>query len=152
MAMFQQAGQDLGDFLQQYVPLAAAAEIKVDSYDGSCLILSAPLEKNINDKGTAFGGSLYNVCVAAAWGMTSLKCQELGLEGELVVAKAEIEYLAPLRSRLEARVQSPNQTQLDHFVQSFKKRGRASLVQEALVLDEKNQPCVKFVGKYALVS
>lgn len=138
-------------FLLEYVPLARAAQIRVDAYDGSCLKVSAPLDANINDKGTAFGGSLYNLCVIAGWGMTCLLSQELGLDGDLVVAKGEIDYLRPLRGDLAAQVYRPEALALQHFHDYFLRKGRASLMHEIEVLDESGQPCVRFKGKYAIV-
>ena len=139
-------------FLRAEVPLARAAQICVKSYDGVTLTATAPLELNINDKGTAFGGSLYNLCVTAAWGMTSLKCGELDLKGDIVVAKAEIEYLKPLREDLVAVVHAPTKEELEHFVFSFRQRSRAAMTHQVIISDEDGQAVVRFKGKYALVA
>lgn len=141
----------LQDFLLLNVPLARAARISVESYDGQSLILSAPLDENINDKGTAFGGSLYNLCVSAAWGMSSLKAKELGCHGELVVAKAEIEYLRPLRETLKAHAEAPSEDVLQHFQESYMRHGKGKFEVNVLIKDSQNQDCAKFVGKYALL-
>ncbi len=142
----------LEQFVLTHVPLAKAADVAVDLYDGNTLVLSAPLAANINDKGTAFGGSLYNLCVMAGWGMTWIKAQELGLEGEIVVAKGEIDYLRPLKGRLVATVAPPEPEELGHFEQSYRKRGKAVMMQNVVIPDEHGNPCVRFQGKYALVS
>ena len=146
------SAESLHAFMHQYVPLARAAEINVESYDGRTLTISAPLAANINDKGTAFGGSLYNLCVIAGWGMTALLSKELDLLGDLVVAKAEIEYLRPLRSELRATVERPSEEQLAHFVESYQRKGRASMQHEISVLDEAGKSCVAFHAKYAIVA
>jgi len=139
-------------FLIKHLPLARAAEVSVDAYMGDQLIVSAPLEQNINDKKTAFGGSLYNLCVIAAWGMTHLKAKELGLEGDIVVAKGEIDYLRPLRSRLIAKAESPLEAQLVHAKESYDRKGRAIFVIHVTVCDEQQQACVEFTGKYAVLA
>jgi len=145
------AARAIQDFFLLNVPLARAAEISVRSYDGQSLVFEAPLEPNLNDKGTAFGGSTYVLCVATGWGMSSIKAQELGLEGELVVAKAEIEYLRPLREAICAEVQSPDSEAMQHFKQSFLSRGKASFELEAVVNNAEGKPCARFKGKYALL-
>lgn len=145
------AARAIQDFFLLNVPLARAAEISVRSYDGQTLIFEAPLEPNINDKGTAFGGSTYVLCVAAAWGMSSIKAKELGLEGELVVAKAEVEYIRPLSETIQAEVQSPSNEQMAHFKQSFETRGKAAFVLESVVNNSEGKPAVRFKGKYALL-
>lgn len=144
--------ESLEAFLSANVPLARAANIRVEAYDGATLRARAPLEPNINDKGTAFGGSLYNLCVTTGWGMTSLKCGELDLRGDIVVAKAEIEYLSPLKEDLVAVVNSPNEEELAHFVANFRRRGRAAMTHQVVISDSDGQPCVRFKGKYAIVA
>tara|TARA_R110001592_G_scaffold359369_2_gene665921 strand:+ start:30509 stop:30985 length:477 start_codon:yes stop_codon:yes gene_type:complete len=149
---FDYLAKDLDAFLKEHLPLARAAGVEIDSYDGECLQVSAPLELNINDKLTAFGGSLYNLCVIAAWGMTDLKAKELGFLGDIVVAKGEITYLKPLRSRLVARAFSPDKLMLEKAIHSYKTRGKAVFTVSAQMLDEQQQVCVEFQGKYAILS
>ena len=146
------SGQNLENFVLEHLPLARAAGITVDDYTGAELRVSAPLDKNINDKGTAFGGSLYNLCVIAAWGMTDLKAKELGLKGDIVVAKGEIDYLRPLRGRLTASVLSPSEEDLRRIEKSYHTHGKATFYLEATIVDENQAICVNFKGKYAVIS
>ncbi|WP_197473590.1 YiiD C-terminal domain-containing protein, partial [Oleiphilus sp. HI0066] len=62
-ALHDIAARALQDFFMLNVPLARAAEISVHSYDGNRLVFEAPLDPNTNDKGTAFGGSIYVIAV-----------------------------------------------------------------------------------------
>ena len=50
--------------------------LEVSHYDGQSLSLTAPLNLNDNDKGTAFGGSLYCAAVMAGWGYFYLRCRQ----------------------------------------------------------------------------
>lgn len=143
--------EDLDGFLKEHLPLARAAGVNIDHYDGTCLQVSAPLALNINDKNTAFGGSLYNLCVIAAWGMTDLKAKELCLTGDIVVAKGEINYLKPLRSKLVAQAFSPDSAMLEKASHSYLTKGKAVFTISAQVLDEQQQVCVEFQGKYAVL-
>ena len=77
--------QKLSDFFKKNLPITQFMEMDVESYDGKTLILAAPLDPNINDKQTAFGGSLYNASVMACWGMAYLKTQEAGIVCNQVV-------------------------------------------------------------------
>ena len=151
MGSYQELANSLDEFLKKHLPLARAAGVNIDSFDGERLQVSAPLELNINDKLTAFGGSLYNLCVIAAWGMTDLKAKALKLEGDIVVAKGEINYLRPLRSKLVATAFSPDQTMLEKAVHSYETRGKAVFTIAVEVRDEEGKPCVSFEGKYAIL-
>ncbi len=144
--------KDLDAFLKEYLPLARAAGVNVDSYDGLVLQVSAPLDLNINDKLTAFGGSLYNLCVIAAWGMADLKAKELEFKGDIVVAKGEITYLKPLRSRLVAKAFSPDKDMLEKALHFYETKGKAVFTISAQILDEQQQVCVEFQGKYAVLA
>jgi len=151
MTDINKLAEKLGQFVLENLPLARAAGICVDEYSGDKLVVSAPLDKNINDKGTAFGGSLYNLCVITAWGMTDLKAKELGLKGDIVVAKGEIDYHRPLRGRLIATVSAPSREEIKQIKKSYESRGKAIFHLKVSVLDEQGKPCVSFKGKYAVL-
>lgn len=148
---YTKQAQDLEAFLIKHLPLARAAQVTIDSYDGERLQVSAPLSENINDKGTAFGGSLYNLCVIAGWGMTDLKAKSLGLEGDIVVAKGEINYLRPVKGRLIATAFSPDTDMLEKAEHHHKGLGKSVFHIDVTVPDEHGKICVKFSGKYAVL-
>jgi thioesterase domain-containing protein len=144
--------KELERFLIKHLPLARAAQVSIDTYDGESLKVSAPLAENINDKGTAFGGSLYNLCVIAGWGMTDLKAKELGLEGDIVVAKGEINYLRPLKGRLIATAYAPDAAVLEKAQHHHVGLGKSVFHIDVDVLDENAKACVRFSGKYAILA
>jgi thioesterase domain-containing protein len=64
------------DSLQQKLlamPPVQALGLRVGHYDGIALQLQAPLAANINDKGSAFGGSLASLMTLAAWTRRSIR-------------------------------------------------------------------------------
>jgi thioesterase domain-containing protein len=63
---------ELQKILYSEIPLTKAIGIEVCEFTGLSLTLKAPLEKNINHKCTAFGGSLYSVAVLSGWGLIYL--------------------------------------------------------------------------------
>lgn len=148
---YAEKAKNLEAFLMKHLPLARAAQVSIDSYDGETLKVSAPLSENINDKGTAFGGSLYNLCVIAGWGMTQLKAEALGLEGNIVVAKGEINYLRPLRGRLVATAFTPDAEALEKAEHHHAGLGKSVFHINVTVPDELGKTCVKFSGKYAVL-
>lgn len=142
---------DIQAFFLQHVPQMAAGQISLNHYDGKRLSLSAPLAPNINDKGTAFGGSVSNICLVAGWSMTCLVSRGCGFDGDLVIAKSEIEFLRPLRSDIYAEVDMPDAAAVAAFAKRFSAKGRASMQLEVRVSDEQGELCARFQGKYALV-
>src|SRR5699024_8302898 len=60
---------ELERFMCANIPLAAATQMRFVDYGDQRLQISAPLSANGNHHGTAFGGSLYVVALAAGWGL-----------------------------------------------------------------------------------
>jgi len=140
----------LSEFFQEHLPLIRSMELSVESYDGETLVLVAPLEPNINDKSTAFGGSLYNIAVMACWGMAFLKTQEYGITCNQVVTNASISYKNPVNGVLRAVCKAPEKTLIENFIEQFKCRGKAKIDLHAQVICG-DKVAVEFDGQYAIL-
>lgn len=99
----KQTAAQLQQMLHREIPLTRAMDLSVVAYDGETLRLAAPLAPNVNDKGTAFGGSLYNVAVLCGWSLLRLKLDEAGLnQKNIVIHEANTRYLTPVTGELRA--------------------------------------------------
>lgn len=152
MTDYSHLAAQLASFIETKVPALQHQQIAVAAYDGQELSLKAPLQTHLNDKGTAFGGSLYGISVLCGWGMVFLKCKEQGLQGNIVVAKGEIDYLRPSKAALLATVSAPSSEALSRFVASFRAKGKAALNLQGHILNENGQPAVHFQARYALIA
>lgn len=141
----------LSTFFETHLPITQFMKMEVESYDGQTLILRAPLAPNINDKQTAFGGSLYNAAVMACWGMAYLKTLEAGIHCNQVVTKGTIEYKAPVQGEIRAICSAPNQTVIDQFIEHFKHKGRSRITLNATI-ECSGKTAVQFEGTYAILS
>lgn len=115
------------------MPPVRAMQPRVARCDGDRLRLEAPLSANINDKGTAFGGSLASLMTLAAWGLTALRVELAGLPAEVYVADSRVRYLAPLRGDLVAEAWL-EEGGWDGFLDTLRRRGRARATLAAHVL------------------
>jgi len=84
------------------IPLVAAMQVEVAALEQDRLLLRAPLAANVNDKGSAFGGSLVSLMTLAGWGLASARVAAAGLAAEVYVADSSVRYLAPLHGPLQA--------------------------------------------------
>ncbi len=149
----------LKQFFIDHLPITQFMGLEVESYDGETLILTAPLEPNINDKQTAFGGSLYNTAVMACWGMIYLKTQERNIQCNQVVTEGSMKYIAPVHGRIRAICHAPSEKELSAFFDHFERKGRARIGLEAAIyndicvmeIDPETKPSVKFSGQYAIL-
>ena len=148
----------LDQFFQVHLPLGRAMGLEVNHYDGDSLTLSAPLDLNNNDKGTAFGGSLYCAAVMAGWGYFYLRCLQYKLnEGapNIVISKSEIEYLAPVDASTIIATCSDNDPSIwDGFLTRYQERGKAKVELTSVInanINGVEQAAVKFTGTFALI-
>ncbi|MFL0809364.1 MAG: thioesterase domain-containing protein [Agarilytica sp.] len=141
--------KQLEQFLETHVPASQYMGIQPKEYDGKTLALCAPLEPNINDKQTAFGGSLYCVCVLSCWGMLYMKTLEKGITCEQVVTESNISYLAPVSGEIIATCKAPEESDLKTFFEKYEEKGRARLTLSSTIECEGNI-AVKFQGSYAI--
>ena len=144
------SGKALDDFIAKYLPTAQHMQIRVENYDGSSLQLHAPLAPSINDKLTAFGGSIYVVAVMACWGMVYVRCVDYGLDPDIVVAEASIEYLRPVTGDIVASSIATDEKHWEHFFDRFDERGKAKIdLQSEIIIN--GEVAVRFKGLYAIV-
>jgi len=109
------------------IPLTRAIGIKVINYDGEQLELGAPLAPNINDKGTAFGGSISCILTLAAWGVVWLACAREGISCDIVIHKGEITFNKPVVVDLHAVCRVPSGEDMAGFIDRLNKKGRARI-------------------------
>ncbi len=97
--------RQLQQIWHQTIPLSAFMQLEIEQFDGNLLTCRAPLAPNKNLHQSMFAGSIYSVLTLTGWGLVWLQLQAQGLNGDIVLADAEIRYLAPVQHDARARVQ-----------------------------------------------
>ena len=128
------SASELTNKIRANIPLSEAMQFTIEQLDVERIRVTAPLTPNINIHGTGFAGSIYSVGILTGWALCTHIIDELGLDADLVVARAEIDYRAPVTSALECH-SSTDASQRDTFLQSFRERGKGKLVLEISVGD-----------------
>nr|WP_256368472.1 MULTISPECIES: YiiD C-terminal domain-containing protein [unclassified Marinobacterium] len=136
-------------WLHQAIPLTAAMQIDEIDYTGNQLQLSAPLEPNLNDKGTGFAGSIASIATLSGWCLLTLWLRERGIDADVMIAKSEQRYLAPVTDRLKAVATLPDDAVVEQFWQRFQEKQRARLPISVAVGNE--QTVFELQGDYAAV-
>jgi len=60
------------------------------------------LDKNINHRGSGFGGSLSAVAILSGWALLFIKMKELGMQTKLVIQSSNFEFTNPVIDDFEA--------------------------------------------------
>jgi thioesterase domain-containing protein len=79
----------LQTFLYQEIPLTKDMGLKIKEYSPELILTTAPLNQNINDKGSVFGGSSSALMIITAWSLIKLNCQKHGITSDIVIHKNE---------------------------------------------------------------
>ncbi|UWX03973.1 YiiD C-terminal domain-containing protein [Pseudoxanthomonas sp. NC8] len=134
------------------IPQVRAMQVEVVGDDDGRLRLSAPLAPNINDKGSAFGGSLISLMTLAGWSLTTRRLTDAGLEADVYVADSQVRYLAPLEDNLRAEAYWLEEGDWETFVATFRQRGRARCRIAACVRLPGGGEATVFSGRFVAVA
>ena len=133
------------ELLHGKIPITRALGVKVEDYDGQRLILSAPLDANVNHLGTAFGGSLNALAVLSGYGLLWLELRDD--ECHIVIRQSSIYYERPVRGELRASCSLPEAEELAEFKQTFQQKGKARIALAATI-EEQGVTAVRFRGTF----
>ena len=134
--------------LDQSIPLTLAMQLKVSAWSDQGLTLMAPLAPNINDKGSAFGGSLSALLTLAGWGLLWLRTKETNMSCDLVIHRAEIRYVRPVTGPILVLCPQPGNVEWLLFCDQFASRGKARIRLRPVVLDLAGQEAVTFQSEF----
>lgn len=138
-------------FLHEKIPLTKAMGLHVVESSAKRLVLEAPLEKNINHLGTAFGGSLHTLptlaCYAGLWTLM----REAGIDGHVVVKKSQAFYRQPVTGTLRAVCMRPQAALVKEFILDLQRHKKARMELTATVEGKGGKPAVEFSGSFVAV-
>ena len=136
--------------LHNEIPLTKIMNIQIQTYDEKELITTAPLDININDKGTAFGGSLSTMTIISSWSLCWLISKELGFDSKnIVVIKNENSYKKPVTKDIICYTQKPSQQEITTLKEKLQTKKSASIKINSIII-ENNETCVEFQGYYVI--
>jgi len=136
--------------LHNEIPLTKFMDLKITKYDEKELITIAPLNKNINDKGTAFGGSLATLTIISGWSICWLISKELEINSEnLVVIKNEHSYRKPVTKELICHTKRPTKDEIENLKNKLLLKKSASIKISSQIIED-GEVCVDFTGYYVI--
>lgn len=142
--------KELQEKLHNEIPLTKIMNIRIQNYNEKELITTAPLEININDKGTAFGGSLSTMTIISSWSLCWLISKELGFDSKnIVVIKNENSYFKPITKDIVCYTQKPSIDEIKILENKLKSKKSASIKIYSKII-ENNEICVEFEGYYVI--
>jgi thioesterase domain-containing protein len=116
---------ELNDYLHANIPLAEFMHVSVVSVSPDSLVLSAPLEPNVNVHQTVFGGSAASIALIAAWSLLHVRMSDSHVAGNVVVHQHRMTYFSPIKGRFTTHAGFATPTAWDEFVHALRHKGRA---------------------------
>lgn len=113
--------------IEREIPLARHIGVKVEVADDEALMLAAPLAPNTNHHGTAFGGSIFSLAVLTGWAWLTRHLVVLEIAADAVVQESSIQYLAPARGALHARLVAPGAAAVSKLERMLDRAGRGRI-------------------------
>lgn len=131
------------------IPLTAAMQLAVKSFDGNTLVMALPLAANINDKGTGFAGSITALGSIAGWFALSLWSEREVGACQVAVFDAQFSFKKPLHTDFTATVVLPAHAEVHALTQciTLNKKFKISL---GVSLADKNGEAAFLTAAYAV--
>ena len=141
---------ELQNKLHNEIPLTKYMDIKIQDYNETELITTAPLSININDKGTAFGGSLSTMTIISAWSLCWLISKELGFNSNnIVIIKNDTSFRKPVTKDIVCITKKPSKEEIEIVKQKLQTKKSASLKIQSQIIED-GEICVDFEGYYVI--
>ncbi len=119
--------QQIEQYLYQAIPLAQAMAVRVVAAEEGRVELEAPLEPNINHCATVFGGSAAAVATLAGWLLVYRTLQALGLRGQVMVRRSQMDYQKTMHGAFTARTLPVNEAAWQRMAAALSKGRMARL-------------------------
>lgn len=130
---------DFTSYIHEHIPLTAHLGATVESYDGKSVVISAPLEPNLNHRNTAFGGSISTLGILSGWALLFLKLREAGLKNRLVIQKSSSDFIEPIASEFKAICAISSEIEWEKFIKTLERHGKARITVQSRIESEEGK-------------
>ncbi|MET0893102.1 MAG: YiiD C-terminal domain-containing protein [Pseudoxanthomonas sp.] len=133
------------------LPLAAI-QARIVGADDQRLWMEAPLAANLNDKGSAFGGSMTSLMTYSGWALVALQLRQAGVRADVFVADSSVRYLKPLYADLRAEARLAPGQSWEIFLATLAQRGRARIHVRARMTLPEGDVMADLAGRYVAIA
>lgn len=129
------------------IPITRQMGLKIVSAGDKEILISAPLEPNINHNATVFGGTIASALLLSGWALTESRLKKWGISAHVVVMKTEIEYLLPVEGEFTAGCFLEDERVWQEFQYKLLRKGKARIRLEGAVRVD-GEVAARFTGQY----
>jgi thioesterase domain-containing protein len=137
----------LAQRVREHIPLTRHLQFSLQAFSEGRLILSAPLDANINDKGTMFAGSQAALLALAGWCLTTLEAEQQVARSDVLAMHNSLRYLRPVTGDVLIDV-TCSAEHLSRFRQQLGRGERAVLAIEAEARNADGKVASRYQAEY----
>lgn len=142
--------KDIENKIHTQIPMTKLMQLELKSIDNSSLITTAPLDINVNDKGTAFGGSLSSITIMSSWCLAYYLSKKFNIENpNIVIFKNETKFIRPVTRDIICTTFIPNEEELNNLKSKLETKNSGSIKIHAQIIEDE-KVCVDFQGVYVI--
>jgi thioesterase domain-containing protein len=134
------------DLLRQ-IPISQALGITVAEASLDEIAIAAPLNPNLNHRGTAFGGSIAALAILSGWSLVYIRLEAVNEKPIIVIQHSEVRYLKPILGPFTARAHLTDARKWSHFRESLSRHGKAR-IKVTVEIDAETGLAAAFRGVY----
>jgi thioesterase domain-containing protein len=142
---------ELQRYLHTHIPLSGAMQVRVISAAPDSVVLSAPLQPNINHRETVFGGSASALAILSAWALLHVRLQAEGVKCRLVIQRNTMEYDLPMQGEFQASSAQEDATEWARFLRLLSRKGTARITVSS-VLQSGGTRAGRFSGDFVAIT
>ncbi|HED11611.1 MAG TPA: thioesterase [Caldithrix abyssi] len=119
--------EEIEHYLFTHIPLSTAMRVRVVEADWDHVLMSAPLEPNINHRQSAFGGSVASLAMLTAWTLIYFRLRKHNHLVRVVIHQNEIHFTKPITDKFEALTDPVDDADWEHFDKMLQRKGIARI-------------------------
>ena len=141
---------EIEQYIHVHIPLTAAMQSRLDVLEPDRVVISAPLEPNINHRDTVFGGSASTLATLAAWTLVHSRLKRDGHAARVVIQQHCMSYDKPITDRFEADCELPGEEKWHRFMMMLQRKARGR-IQLAATLSSRGEIVGQFTGDFVAI-
>lgn len=142
--------KELEKRFHEEIPMTKMMGLKLESLNDKELISTIPINININDKGSAFGGSSNSLAIISGWFVCTIIAKKLNLDNTMIaIIKNNTSFKAPITKNLICHTFLPNEEEIKKIESKIKEKASASIKLNAQIIED-GKVCLEFEGLYVI--
>jgi thioesterase domain-containing protein len=143
----EENAKKLEEIWHNTIPLSEAMKVNICHFDGVEFVTNCDPAFNKNLHNTMFAGSIYTLATLTGWGWVYLQLQKNNSQGDIVLADANIKYLAPITGVAFAKTE---QQFVEGCTTVLEREGKAR-IRITVNIYNGEKIAATFIGKYVVI-